>query len=414
MSSDDFQSARAAALSELAADLPTSFHRVMEFSNRYSKYSSSIEEVTICIMRINIAEEAEERGLWVNKLRKIIETVELNQSMKSEVFLPAAIRLASSVEKALQERVRGAAPLVVCQRVGKTYRRRTFQLSDISLSAQLQSITAVVGRNGSGKSTLFNIVSGRSKHTTGQLSFPYFQQEHASLDWQLLSQKIAYVPQEIPPWRGSLKENIQYEAAVHGLLGAENERETSFVIERLGLGDFLGHKWSNLSGGYKLRFALARALAWKPKLLLLDEPLANLDFETQQLFLRDLRNLADSARHPLAVIISSQHLHEIEPFVDQVMFIDQGRPKFYGPIDWLSQRGTESLFEFNTDLSLSELWTVFRGLPVNDISLQGAYQMVRMRAGVHAGMILERFAQHGVKVHYFRNIGRSIKALFLD
>jgi ABC-2 type transport system ATP-binding protein len=314
---------------------------------------------------------------------------------------------------ALRKNVRTARPIVKCVRVGTNYPGKVFRLSDISFEARLQTITAVVGRNGSGKTTLFNIIAGQKQHNEGQVYFPGLGMNGTELDWRELHLRLAYVPQELPRWRGSLRENIQYEAALHGLIGNENERETAFMIERLGLGDFVSHSWGDLSGGYKLRFALARALVWKPKLLLLDEPLANLDFETQQLLMRDLRHLADSARYPIAVILSSQHLHEIEPFVDQVMFLDKGMCKFCAPLDFLAARDSEALFEFNVGASLAELHQVFRNFPVADLSYQGANYLLRAPGAVKAAQVLDQFARFGVQVHYFRNLGRSIKSLFL-
>ena len=91
-----------------------------------------------------------------------------------------------------------------------------------------------------------------------------------------------------------LRSNLHYEAAIHGVGRADNEREVDFIVERLGFRGELDKEWHELSGGFRLRFALARALVWKPKLLILDEPLANLDFITQQIVLNDLRHLTDS------------------------------------------------------------------------------------------------------------------------
>jgi ABC-2 type transport system ATP-binding protein len=66
-------------------------------------------------------------------------------------------------------------------------------------------------------------------------------------------------------------------------------------------------------------------LMWRPKLLVLDEPLANLDINAQQLFLQDLKFIIKSVRYPLAVILSSQALHEIESVADNIVFIKQGQ-----------------------------------------------------------------------------------------
>src|SRR5204863_8033249 len=126
------------------------------------------------------------------------------------------------------------------------------------------------------------------------------------------------VPTDLPPWYGSLRSNLHYESAIHGIRGADNEREVDYIVERLGLTNELDRRWYELSGGYKLRFALARGLVWKPALLVLDEPLANLDFIAQQVVLKDLRHLTNSLRYPLSVFVSSQHVHEIEDVSDKL------------------------------------------------------------------------------------------------
>jgi ABC-2 type transport system ATP-binding protein len=170
------------------------------------------------------------------------------------------------------------AVVLHCTNIRKTYRRGDFALDKISFEIRYGEIVGVVGRNGNGKTTLFRVLVGELRPDTGALQFPAIDARGASPRWSRVREHIAYVPQDLPSWSGSLRSNLHYEAAFHGVRGADNEREVDYIVERLGLTNELDQRWHELSGGYKLRFALARALVWKPKLVILDEPLANLDF----------------------------------------------------------------------------------------------------------------------------------------
>jgi ABC-2 type transport system ATP-binding protein len=297
--------------------------------------------------------------------------------------------------------------------LGKAYRRSGFSLRSVDLSLRRGEITAVVGENANGKTTLFRIIAGELRHDAGTLAFPFLDPgSGADVDWVVVKQQIAYVQQELPRWYGSLSDNLAYEAALRGIRGAANRRAVDFVVERLDLGEHLGKRWSQLSGGFKLRFALARALVWKPKLLLLDEPLANLDFKAQQVILRDIRDHAASFRYPMAVLISSQHLHEIEAVADNILFLRQGAVVYSGSIDQLGDARGENTFELGADLSESALRERLAVIDGVRLSHTGVSWLVKTPLGVSAAELLEVLLRQGVEIEYFRDISRSVKQLF--
>ena len=201
------------------------------------------------------------------------------------------------------------------------YSRSDFKLGKITLDLQKNEILGVVGENGNGKTTLFDAISGEHKHTSGSISFPYFLGYNGKLDWLKIKSEIAYVKQELPKWHGKLIDNLSYEAAKHNILGKDNTREVQYIVHRLGLTEYIDKKWNQISGGFKLRFAIAKAMIKKPKLIILDEPLANLDINTQTLLLRDLRDLSNCLRYPVSIILSSQHINEVEFISDKVLFL---------------------------------------------------------------------------------------------
>jgi ABC-2 type transport system ATP-binding protein len=303
---------------------------------------------------------------------------------------------------------------VECMRLRKSYRRTKFALEDVSLNLRFGEILGVVGRNGNGKTTLFRLVVGELKADGGDLSFPAIQSRPGPVRWSDVRQQLAYVPQDLPPWHGSLRGSLHYEAAVHDIRGAENEREVDFIIERLGLNEELDKRWHELSGGFKLRFALARALVWKPKLLILDEPLANLDFLTQQVVLSDLRHLTDSMRYPLAVMISSQHLHEIEAVSDKLLLLTKGRQRFFGTTDEIGADRTVNRFELDGHFDAAMLRQLFSGSSFLSVYYNGVAFVLTTKLDMTAADVVRRTFDARLPLTYFRDISRSAKSLLQD
>jgi ABC-2 type transport system ATP-binding protein len=298
-----------------------------------------------------------------------------------------------------------------CIDLTKRYRRGDFELDKISLEVRYGEIVGVVGRNGNGKTTLFRLVVGELRPDAGVLHFPAMQSRAARLRWSRVRPQIGYVPQEIPRWYGSLKSNLHYEAAIHGILGTDNEREVDFIVERLGLTNELGKRWHELAGGFKLRFALAKALVWKPKLLVLDEPLANLDVLAQQVVLSDLRHLADSLRYPLGILVSSQHVHEVEEVSDKLLMLGEGKAKYWGPVGEIGDARRANSFELTGNIELADLEAVFKGPEYHSIYYNGVAFVVTTDRSVTAPMMLRRLLERDVPITYFRDISRSAKSL---
>lgn len=297
--------------------------------------------------------------------------------------------------------------------LGKTYRKGNFTLMGINLRLHLGEITGVVGRNGNGKTTLFRLVAGELRHNRGALYFPHFgQHDENAIDWVRVKEKIAYVPQDLPRWHGSLRDNLHYEAAIHGLRGEVNEQEVEYIVERLGLVAHLDKSWSQLSGGFKLRLALARALVWKPKLLLLDEPLANLDVKAQQVILTDIHDIAKSFRFPICVLISSQHLHEVEAVSDKLLFLRDGEVVYYGPTSELGEDRRDNIYEIGAPhCNGTDLRKILNDSCIRQVYHSGVSFVIRTALSMDAESLLQRLLAAGVQIVYFRDISRSAKRL---
>jgi ABC-2 type transport system ATP-binding protein len=288
----------------------------------------------------------------------------------------------------------------------------SFSLQDISLDLKLGEITGLVGENGNGKTSLLRIVAGEIRPDHGSVKYPFLRESRNN--WIDIKRSIGVVKQTISPWRGvnSVRHQLQFTAAIKGITGKANKAQYDFIISRLNLSNFEDKQWNSLSGGFKLRFEIARQLMWRPKLLILDEPLANLDIKSQLLFLSDLRNLTNSISHSMSVIISSQNLYEIEKIADQIVFLRDGRPAYNGAINTVGADNKFRCYEIDTSANVLELQRALFGLPVREIRSETFYKLIYTEERLSSSELLQELAKRRIKISYFRDISHSTRLLF--
>jgi ABC-2 type transport system ATP-binding protein len=409
----DLQTEATALRPELETAPGQAIGRLAELASRYANDRTILYRTVLLKRAITLAQQSPSR----EQIRQGVELLDqLIADQTAVAHSDAALRrsLADAARARALEVSLPSAVVFSAEGLGKTYRRSSFQLSDVTIQARYGEIIGVVGRNGNGKTTLFRTVVGELRPSTGELVFPALQPEGGPVRWSSIREQIAYVPQDLPRWHGSLRSNLHYEAAFHGIRGGDNEREVDYIVERLGLRTEVDKRWHELSGGYKLRFALARALVWKPKLLVLDEPLANLDIFTQQIILKDLRHLTDSLRYPLAVLISSQHLHEIEEVSDKLLLLSKGTVRYFGTVDGVGVSRTVNRFELGGSIELPELEAAFKGLDCHSLSYTGVAYVLTTSTTVTSEVVLRRALERSLPLTYFRDISKSVKSLLQD
>jgi ABC-2 type transport system ATP-binding protein len=334
------------------------------------------------------------------------------QLLKQEVLL-----LLESVEKRpLSTKPFSDRPAIAqLRQIEKSYQSHNFTLKAVDLDVHLGKIMGIVGANANGKSTLIKIMVGELLPNSGTINFPYFEVNNKKQAWLELKNKIAYVPQELPEWHGSLRDNLCVEATLHGITGKENILRVDFILERLGLTEFINRRWHELSGGYKLRFALAKALVWKPPFLVLDEPLANLDMASQMVVLQDLKELVKSTRFPLGIVVTSQHIHEIEQIADELVVLEQGKIVYEGHPKAFKADGKNLIFEFACDKEWAEMTDILRGSQPQSVQRQGKYFIVQYpKKTFSTAQFLAFLMQNDIQLNYFRDITYSVKQLFLN
>jgi NitT/TauT family transport system ATP-binding protein len=170
-------------------------------------------------------------------------------------------------------------PLIVIDRVGKTYANGTVALDEISFDVSEGQFVSLVGPSGCGKSTLLRMVAGLGPITAGQIlveGLPPKQARQEKADTAFVFQDATLMP-----WRDVLG-NVELPLELRGTPKAERRSTVMQALETVGLAEVSKAYPRELSGGMRMRVSLARALAAHPRLLMMDEPFGALDEITRQ------------------------------------------------------------------------------------------------------------------------------------
>jgi zinc transport system ATP-binding protein len=211
-------------------------------------------------------------------------------------------------------------------------------LDDVNLRVSPGEFVALVGPNGSGKSTLIKLLLGSLAPGAGEVSLFGTRPEQLRERWRL-----GYVPQR-PLLASEVPATVE-EIVLTGLLSRRGwwrpmtkvDRDaTHHALESVGLDGLARRPVNELSGGQQQRAFIARALASEPELLVLDEPIAGVDAESQRRFRDSLVHLIDE--HGAAVLLVSHELSAVAPDLDRVVVL-KGTVLFDGPPGDLTASG---------------------------------------------------------------------------
>jgi zinc/manganese transport system ATP-binding protein len=194
-------------------------------------------------------------------------------------------------------------------------------LDDISFTIQAGEFTGLIGANGAGKTTLFRVILGLQHVTAGRVRIAGGERS---------GRNVGYVPQKFlldpdMPLRGRDLVGLGLDGERLGLpLPSRTRRalvdEMLEAVDARGFGDA---RVGQLSGGEQQRILIAHALISRPKLLLLDEPLANLDLRSAQEVVTLLARIAREQQ--IAVLISAHEMNPLLPVMDRIVYLAAGR-----------------------------------------------------------------------------------------
>jgi len=305
--------------------------------------------------------------------------------------------------------------VISCKDLVKHFSSENFTLGTVSFDFRLGEITGLVGLNSHGKSTLLRLIAKRLKPDSGTVTYSNAGQEEGQpLAGGYPALRVGYLPQELPYEFGSVKNNLHLTASLAGLYKQKNEREVQYALYRLGLFDKANTKISLLSGGFKLRYALAKLLVAQPDVLILDEPLANLDFKAQSNFLTDLYALARNNNKPISIIITSQHIEEVETVADNMMVLKNGQLVYAGKTNQVYADQGDNLYEIRCKLDFGELKHRLKDLDYNSITEESFFTFIYTPGYVTRDVFLDYCHQHQIDITFFNDMGRSVKRLILE
>ncbi len=227
-------------------------------------------------------------------------------------------------------------------------------LNDINLTFD-KGIYALLGLNGAGKTTLINILSTLYTPTKGEVLYNGI---NIIKSQTFLQQDLGYMSQNIGLIQDfTVEQNLYYFGLLKGCNAKELKQKIITMLNDFDLTAIKNTKILNLSGGVKQRIGIALALINSPKIIILDEPLNNLDRHEREKLYFLLKEVSKNC----IIIISTHLIDEIETVCDKVIFITEGETTYFGNLkssfDNINLAITENIIE---SISQSELIQKFK------------------------------------------------------
>jgi NitT/TauT family transport system ATP-binding protein len=237
----------------------------------------------------------------------------------------------------------GATPAVELAGVDKTFGDTTsghggggavHALFGIELRLAPGEFVSLIGPSGCGKSTLLRVVADLEQPSAGSVLVGGKSARQARLDQDY---GIAFQQAGLLEWR-TVAENVELPLHVHGVAKPERRARAAELLELVGLADFAAHRPSQLSGGMQQRVAIARSLATRPTLLLMDEPFGALDEMTRERMQTELLRIADETG--AAVLFVTHSIPEAVVLSDRVVVMSPRPGRITDVVDGRRPRGT--------------------------------------------------------------------------
>jgi ABC-type Fe3+/spermidine/putrescine transport system ATPase subunit len=204
-------------------------------------------------------------------------------------------------------------------------------LDGVSLSFASNKFYGLLGPSGCGKTTLLRILAGLEEADSGSLEVNGETWLDSAKGVKIAAEKrnVGMVFQNYAVWpHMSVFENVAFPLRIRKLANADIKQRVDSVLERVRLNGLELRKPAELSGGQQQRVALARALVQQPKLLLLDEPLSNLDAHLREELRQEIRRLQVESQLPALIV--THDWHDARTLCDDVAILRNGKVEQQG------------------------------------------------------------------------------------
>jgi ABC-2 type transport system ATP-binding protein len=288
----------------------------------------------------------------------------------------------------------------------KTYPGGVEALKGISFAVNEGDFYALLGPNGAGKSSTIGIIGSLVTKSSGKVKIFDIDtdgnNEQAKMMLGVVSQEINFSQFE------KVMDIVVTQAGFYGISKSEALPRVESILKRLGLWDKKDVQARTLSGGYKRRLMIAKALVHEPKLLILDEPTAGVDIELRREMWTFLKEINENGT---TIILTTHYLEEAEQLCRNIGIIDGGKiVTNTGMKDLLGSLNVQG-FVFDLDSPLSEAPDI-EGFPLkleDPLTLIAAVNKDRS-----INSLFEKLSEKGIKVKSMRNEANRLEELFIE
>ncbi|MDC3259215.1 ABC transporter ATP-binding protein [bacterium] len=288
----------------------------------------------------------------------------------------------------------------------KTYPGGVEALKGISFAVNEGDFYALLGPNGAGKSSTIGIIGSLVTKSSGKVKIFDIDtdgnNEQAKMMLGVVSQEINFSQFE------KVIDIVVTQAGFYGISKSEALPRVESILKRLGLWDKKDVQARTLSGGYKRRLMIAKALVHEPKLLILDEPTAGVDIELRREMWTFLKEINENGT---TIILTTHYLEEAEQLCRNIGIIDGGKiVTNTGMKDLLGSLNVQG-FVFDLDSPLSEAPEI-EGFPLKLEDPLTLIAAVNKDRSINA--LFEKLSEKGIKVKSMRNESNRLEELFIE